>query len=103
MKKYFLSSLFCLLFLSAGPLSAMPRTDHDPEVKVVVSPKKIWLLTDEFSVKNLTVQVLDARGKVVMEKRFSSKMTDWSLRIDALPEGRYEVMLDDKKATEFER
>jgi hypothetical protein len=47
--------------------------------------------------------VLDEQGKVVMEKHFSSKMTDWSLRIESLPKGKYSVMAGDKKMTDFKR
>ena len=76
---------------------------NDPDVKVVVSQKRIWLVTDEISVKSLTVQVLNEQGKVVMEKHLSSKMTDWSLRIESLPEGKYSVLIGNKKMTDFQR
>ncbi len=94
------------LFLSLYQTTAAPNSTtwgNDPDVKVVVSPKRIWLVTDEISVKSLTVQVLDEQGKVVMEKQFSSKMGDWSFRIDALPQGKYSVMVGTKKMTDFKR
>lgn len=76
---------------------------NDPEIKVVVSQKRIWLVTDEISVKNLTVQVMNEQGKIVMEKTLSSKMTDWSLNIESLASGKYSVMVGSKKVTAFER
>lgn len=73
----------------------------DPEVKVVVSAKRIWLVTDEISVKSMSVQVVDQKGKIVLEKNFSSKMTDWSLYIEQLPKGCYTVHIDGQKSTCF--
>ncbi len=57
--KIFRTFVLCL-FLSlnhAGPLSAATTfLGQDPDIKVVVSQKRIWLVTDEISVKSLTVQ-----------------------------------------------
>ena len=107
MKTNIFRTLVLCLFLSlnhANPLSAAASFfGQDPDIKVVVSQKRIWLVTDEISVKSLTVQVMNAKGKVVMEKNFSSKMTDWSLQIASLPEGTYSVMVGSKKMTEFTR
>jgi hypothetical protein len=103
--KLLLVALFSL-FLSFNQnvfASAPDFTGGDPDVKVVVSQKRIWLVADEMSVKSLTVQVLNEQGKVVMEKHFSSKMTDWSLRIESLPQGKYSIMIGDKKTTDFKR
>ena len=103
--KLFLATLVSL-FLSLSPNAFATGTNFsggDPDVKVVVSQKRIWLVADEMSVKSMTVQVLNEKGKVVMEKQFSSKMTDWSLRIESLPQGDYSVVIGDKKMTEFKR
>lgn len=103
--KLLLVALFSL-FLGLSQTFATANTTishNDPDVKVVVSQKRIWLVADEISVKCLSVQVLDEKGKVVMEKYFSSKMTDWSLRIETLPEGKYSVVVGNKKMTEFNR
>ncbi len=103
--KLLLAGLFSLfLNLSQNASASTPNiTGGDPDVKVVVSQKRIWLVADEISVKSLTVQVLNEQGKVVMEKHFSSKMTDWSLRIESLPDGKYSVMVGNKKMTDFTR
>ena len=103
--KLFLVAVFSV-FLSLAQSFASANTNisgNDPDVKVVISQKRIWLVTDEISVKSLTVRVLNAKGKVVMEKQFSSKVTDWSLRIESLPEGRYTVEVGEKKIADFSR
>ncbi len=103
--KLFLVAVFSM-FLSLAQSFASANTNisgNDPDVKVVVSQKRIWLVTDEISVKSLTVRVLNAKGKVVMEKQFSSKVTDWSLRIESLPEGQYSVEVGEKKIADFSR
>jgi hypothetical protein len=102
--KLFLVALLGLLFSLPQNLSASPSSFFGgSEVKVVVGAKRIWLVADEMSVKSLTVQVLNETGKIVMEKQFSSKNADWSLRIESLPEGNYSVMVGDKKMTDFKR
>lgn len=106
MKTNIFRTLVLCLFLSlnhATTATAATFLGQDPEIKVVVSQKRIWLVTDEISVKKLTVQVTNEKGKVVLEKTFSSKMTDWSLQIGSLPEGNYSVMIGSKKMTEFKR
>lgn len=103
--KLFLVAIFSLLLSLNHTIAASNSTiqGNDPDVKVVVSQKRIWLMTDEISVKSLSVQVLDEHGKIVMEKHFSSKTTDWSLRIESLPKGKYSVMVGNKQMTEFKR
>lgn len=105
MKTKFFGALLLSMFLSLNHAlaNATAYQHNDPEIKVVVSQKRIWLVTDEISVKNLTVQVMNEQGKVVMEKTLSSKMTDWSLNIESLTSGRYSVMIGSKKMTAFER
>ena len=103
--KLFLVILFGLLFSLPQNLSAMPSNffGGGSDIKVVVGTKRIWLVADEISVKNLTVQVLNEQGKLVMEKQFSSKTADWSLRIECLPEGRYSVVVGNEKKADFKR
>lgn len=102
MKNCFLIALFCALFLQMNTAAATTPS-NDPEVKVIVSPRRIWLVTDEMPVKKLTVQVLDTAGKVVMEQHFSSKTADWSLDLQALPAGRYTVVAGAQEPIRFRK
>ncbi len=95
----FFLSLSQALWAAASPV----HPQNDPDVKVVVSQKRIWLVTDEISVKSLSVQVKNEQGKVVMEKQFSSKSTDWSLNIESLPNGKYSVEVGNEQSTRFSR
>jgi hypothetical protein len=103
--KLLLVALFSLLLSLSQTLSAStPNTwGGDPEIKVVVGAKRIWLVADEISVKCLTVQVQNEQGKVVMEKYLSSKVADWSLNIESLPNGKYSVVIGGKKMQSFHR
>ena len=97
-------SLFLLSFLASAfsPLAA--NIDTDPvDVKVVVSAKKIWFITDETPVKCLCVKVKDSHDKVVLEKCLNSKTADWSLNVESLPKGEYTVMLGQEKSVKFKR
>ncbi len=100
MKKSFLIALFCVSFLQ---INAAAASQHDPEVKVIISPRRIWLVADEMPVKNLTVQVFDLQGKVVLEQRFSSKTADWSLDLQSLPVGRYSVVAGAQEPIRFRK
>ncbi|MEO6038034.1 MAG: hypothetical protein ABIQ93_06435 [Saprospiraceae bacterium] len=91
MKKSIFFALFCALFLQISAASAAVPSNC-PEVKIVVSARRIWLVTDEIPVKSLTVQVFNAAGKVVLEQKFSSKTADWSLDLEKLPAGAYSVV-----------
>ncbi len=102
MKKSFFITLFCALFLQMTTATAAPA-QNDPEVKVIVSPRRIWIVTDEMPVKSLTVQVLDTAGKVVMEQKFSSKTADWSLDLQTLPAGRYSVVAGAQEPIRFRK
>ncbi len=102
MKKSFLIALFCALFLQMNAASAATPS-NDPEVKVIVSPRRIWIVADEMPVKNLTVQVFDLQGKVVMEQKFSSKTADWSLDLQTLPAGRYSVVAGAQEPIRFRK
>lgn len=85
----------------------MPATaaapQHDPEVKVIVTPRRIWLVADEIPVHSLQVRVFDATGKVVLERKFSSKTADWSLDLAALPTGRYSVVAGAQEPIRFHK
>ncbi len=101
MKKSFLIALFCALFLQINFAATVPQ--HEPEVKVIVTPRRIWLVADETPVKSLTVQVLNLEGKVVLEQHFSSKTADWSLDLQALPTGRYSVVAGTQDPIRFRK
>lgn len=94
------------LIIGLQPISANanPNTLHNgPDIKVVVGSKRIWLMTDEVSVKSLTVQVTNEQGQPILEKHLSSKTTDWSLNIESLPKGKYSVNIGGKTMTQFDR
>ncbi len=100
MKNLFLTALFCAFFSSINAVAAM-TPQHDPEVKIIISPRRIWLVADEMPVKSLQVQVFDLAGKVVLEQHYSSKTADWSLDLQALPAGRYSVVAGVQEAIRF--
>ena len=104
MKTKFLTA-FLLAFALWAPTFAAngPGPGHTPEIKVVVSAKRIWLVCDETPIKQLAIKVLDSKGAVVAQSQFSSKPVNWSLDIQHLPSGHYAVMVGDCKAREFER
>lgn len=87
--------IIALSFLTSLSLSAF-NTQHEPYVKVVVTPQRILLITDETPIAPMLVEVKNAEGKVVLEKLFSSKSTDWTLCIANLPAGNYSVSAGDK-------
>ena len=102
MQKSFLIALFCALFLQMNTAAAATPS-NDPEVKLIVSPRRIWIVADEMPVKSLIVQVFDLQGKVVMEQKFSSKTADWSLDLQALPAGRYSVVAGTQEPIRFRK
>jgi len=107
MKMQLLTSLFGLFFLvSAAQTTLSAATLPAPsaaDVQIVVTQKKIWFVTDESPMKKLDVQVMNEKGKIVLEKQFSSKMTDWSLDVRDLPPGTYQILLDTKLSQTFVR
>ncbi len=102
MKNSILVALICALFLQIAPATAATVTQF-PEVKVVVSARRIWLVADEMPVKNLQVQVFNVAGKVVLDKKFSSKTADWSLDLTALPAGEYTVVAGKQAPVHFRK
>ena len=112
MKTQLLSLLFFLPAIAsakAAPqanfdLPAQTSVKADPiDFKVVVSQKRIWLLADEMPMKCLKTQVKDANGKVVLEKCFTSKCSDWFLDIEALPKGEYTLYLGTDQIEKFKK
>jgi hypothetical protein len=85
-------------------LPALTSAKADPiDFKVVVSQKRIWLLADEMPMKCLKTQIKDASGKVVLEKCFTSKCSDWFLDIEALPKGEYTLYLGSDQIEKFKK
>jgi hypothetical protein len=70
----------------------------DPtDIKIVVSQKRIWFVTDEMPMKCLKTVIKNAAGKVVFEQCFSSKSADWFVNIENLPKGLYTLFLGDRE------
>ena len=98
--------LFVLLLssLSISTLAATPPYPTcDSDLKVVVTPKKVWFVHDETPMKYLAVQIQDAAGKVLLEKSFNLKDGDWSVDIAALPQGKYRVAVGGEVVKRFEK
>ena len=90
--------------LSASTLTATPPFPTcDLDLKVVVTPKKVWFVHDETPMKYLAVQIQDATGKVLLEKSFNLKDGDWSVDIAALPQGQYRVAVGGQVVKRFEK
>lgn len=103
---------FILNHLQAAPtinfvdsrVSASAYKGGDPiDIKVVVSQKRIWLVADEMPMRCLKTQVKNAEGKIVLEKCFTSKMSDWFLNIEALPKGEYTLYLGSERTEKFKK
>ncbi len=95
------AAALCWLSIHTASANNMPQT-FGPEMKIVVSAKKIWLVHDETPVKHLAVQIRNAEGKVVIEQIFSSKNADWSLDICTLAEGEYQILVGGEVVRKFE-
>lgn len=102
MKSQFFAAVVTF-FLALGFLNTVsasqPLTITD--VQVVMTQKKIWFVADESPVKCMRVQMLDEQGAVVMQKQFSSKITEWSLDVHELPAGTYQLLVDDMPVKSF--
>lgn len=105
--KFFAVFAFAVLFgfnLSATTLNSPIKTGGDPtEVRAVISAKRIWLVADEMPVKCLKTQVIDEQGKVVLERCFSSKCSEWYLNIEALPKGTYTLRIGAEQVQKFKK
>jgi hypothetical protein len=113
--KFFAALIFTLtinhLSLSASAKTAFPSAPNakvvaskggDPtDIRIVFSAKRIWLVADEMPMKCLKAQVKNAAGEVVVEKCFSSKTSDWSLNVEALPKGDYTLHLGTTRTEKF--
>ena len=98
MKALLISFLF-----SALSFQAIASSTPVNEYKVIISEKKIWIMADETPVAKLLVQIKDQKGKVVIEKTFSSKNADWSLSVTDLADGEYSIWIGSEKSTTFRR
>ena len=98
---------FAVLIGFTATASTFPtpvRNGGDPtEIRAVISQKRIWFVADEMPVKCLKTQVVDARGKVVLEKCFSSKCAEWSLNIETLPKGDYTLLIGESQVQKFKK
>ena len=103
MKNSSIVVLFCALFLALSPSTVLAAAAHFPEVKIIVSARRIWLIADEMPVKNLPVKIFNAAGKVVVDKQFSSKTADWSLDLTVLPAGEYTVVAGTQSPVHFRK
>ncbi|MFN4256513.1 MAG: hypothetical protein ACK4Q5_16040 [Saprospiraceae bacterium] len=106
MKTNLLGTLTLAFFLSIAQSASAantPSDGHCPDVRVIVGEKKIWFVGDETPVASFNVRILNASGAVVMEKKLSSKMTDWSLDVSALDKGDYRIQIGDATTAQFSR
>ncbi len=67
----------------------------EPNFHFVITEKRLWIVGDEFPVKNLEVKITDETGKVVLEKNFTSKTESWFLDLTTLPKGKYKISAGD--------
>lgn len=103
MKNILLLALFTALSAQTLIAAPLPCPSCGNDLKVVVTPKKVWFVHDETPLQFLNVQVQDAAGKVLIEKAFDRKNGDWSVDIAALPQGKYRVAVGGEVVKRFER
>ncbi len=122
MKTQFVSALFFSLifnqlqasnsyFASYSPfevlktgMNATKSNGEDPaDLKIVFSQNRIWLLADEMPMKCLKTQIKNEEGKIVFEKYFTSKYSEWFLNIEALPKGKYTLYLGSDRVEKFKK
>jgi len=103
MKNILLLALFTALSAQALIAAALPCPTCGNDLKVVVTPKKVWFVHDETPLQFLNVQVQDAAGKVLIEKAFDRKNGDWSVDIGTLPQGKYRVAVGGEVVKRFEK
>ncbi|MBL7803657.1 MAG: hypothetical protein JNL02_07985 [Saprospiraceae bacterium] len=94
-------SLLLSLTLSAAAFAHTAAFFPQTEVEVVITQKRVLLITDELPVKSLAVQVIDAANRVVKEKNFTSKTADWALDVSDLPNGTYTLQVGDQAPVAF--
>lgn len=84
--------------------AAFDQAGGDPlDIKVVVSQKRIWFVADEMPMKCLKTKVLNADGKVMLEKCFTSKCSEWFLNIEELPKGEYTLHMGNDRVEKFKK
>jgi hypothetical protein len=102
-----------LLFVMLFGFTVASQANNNPDpikselqsvnFELVVTPKRIWVVAGETPVKSLLIQVTDRHNRVVMEKNLSSKQTDWSLNVESLPAGKYQVLANGKKMATLDK
>ena len=95
--------LFSVNTSAASILSAGQYGGDPTEIRAVISQKRIWFVADEMPVKCLKTQIVDEHGKVVLEKCFSSKCSEWFLNIEALPKGEYTLLIGADQVQKFKK
>jgi hypothetical protein len=75
----------------------------DPDLHVVVSEKRVWVVADEVNYKKMRVQIRSQSGEIMLEKNFNAKTTDWSFNIQSLPAGAYSVWIDQWQEAQFKK
>jgi hypothetical protein len=96
MKAKLLLTIALLLGLNSAHWAQSAATHTDPQypyMEVVIMQDKIWLLPDETPMADLPVQVLNAAGKVVVQKVFTIDTEDWSLDVSTLSAGKYKILI----------
>jgi hypothetical protein len=83
-------------------MATAPSLSGFSDIQVIVTQKKIWLITDEAPVKHLLVELVNEQGKIVLKREYSSKVVDWSLDVRDLPSGDYRLFLDTRLAKTFQ-
>lgn len=101
MKTIFFFLLSLTLTFAPTAISARADSSDAQQIEVVITPKRILLITDELPVKHLAVRVFDSMNHVVIEKEFSSKTADWSFDVSHLPSGAYTVQVGDQAPVAF--
>ena len=93
---------FLVCLFSFSTLAGLQAAGPDG-VSVIVGEKKIWLVAEEFPFDNLSVRILDANGKVVLEQVFTPKDRNWSLDLSQLPSGNYTLRHGQDGVKKFSR
>lgn len=93
---------FLVCLFSFSTLAGLQAAGPDG-VSVIVGEKKIWLVAEEFPFDNLSVKILDANGKVVLEQVFTPKDRNWSLDLSQLPSGNYTLRHGQDGVKKFSR
>jgi hypothetical protein len=94
----------CLPATASAVVESLATEGGDPlDLKIVVSQKRIYLVTDEMPMKCLKIKITNAAGKVVQEQCFSSKCAEWFLNIESLPKGEYSLHVGADRVEKFQK